>query len=367
MKVYAYLHPKRCLQPCGGVGRHAIELLSRLAQIPDILVEVLAARGELTPAWRERCPLHKLPTHSHPFPELGAERLWKTVGWPSLDPWTRGADWVFSPMETYLPVRNAPVAITIHDIQCFEPNLPWSHTTEHKTRRAKWGIWVKKALRDCRFVCTVSEFTKRRMVELLDADPDKIVVTGNGVDERFFTLPLSIAPTSSPYILVVGGLRYKKGADHVLAVARELKHQGNLLRIAVAGQNEPGYTAQAQAAGNIDVLGMISDETLITRLTHARALLFLSPYEGFGIPALEAMAAQVPVIAANRASLPEIVSDAGLLVNPDDISEILAALNQTIPDSPWRRELLNRGMARARTYTWHRCTQQLHHAFLRFS
>lgn len=349
------------------MGRHAIELVGRLAQAPGVSVELLAARGQLGPAWSEHCPLHALPTRTHPFPELGAERLWKTLGWPRLDPWTKHADWVFSPMETYLPVKSTPTAVTIHDIQCFEPDLPWSHTPEHKKRRAKWGVWVKKALRDCRFICTVSEFTKRRMVDLLGADPEKIVVTGNGVDERFFNLPAATAPSATPYALIVGGLRYKKGADHVMAVARELKRQGNPLRIAVAGQNDPGYTAQAQAVGNIDVLGMLSDEALIARLTHARALLFLSPYEGFGIPALEAMAAQVPVIAANRASLPEILGDAGLLVSPEDVSGVIAALNETTPDSLWRRHLLERGLVRARAYTWDRCMWNLQNAFLRFS
>lgn len=389
MRILTYLHPSRCLQPCGGVGRHANELVSRLAQRPDYEVELWASNRECNFIHDTKFPLRKLPLCTHPLPELFAERLWKTMGWPSADRWVKGADWVFSPMETYLPIKIVPVAVTIHDIQCFEADLPWSHTAEHKARRAKWGVWVKKALRDCRFVCTVSEFTKRRMVDLLDADPAKIVVTGNGVDERFFNLAASgkqlvtsdkdqgntdqnpVASSSqrvaAPYVLVVGGLRYKKGADYVLAVARKLKADGNPLRIVVAGQNEANYVIQAKECGHIDILGMIDDDSLITYLLKSQALLFLSPYEGFGIPALEAMAAQVPVVAANRASLPEIVGDAGLLVNPENADEVVHQILSLLYDSDLRKVLIQKGLNRARGFTWDRCVDNLCNAFVKFA
>jgi glycosyltransferase involved in cell wall biosynthesis len=374
MRVLSYLHPSRCVQPCGGVGRHANELVSRLAHRSGYEVELFVSARQVGSITRERFPLADLPIRTHPLPELFAERLWKTVGWPSADRWVKGYDWVYSPMETYLPIKSVPVAVTIHDIQCFEPDLPWSHTAEHKARRAKWGVWVKKALRDCRFVCTVSEFTKQRMVELLDADPAKIIVTGNGVDERFFDLAASgkglVASSkkleAAPYVLVVGGLRYKKGADYVLAVARKLKADGNPLRIAVAGQNETAFLNQANQCGNVDVLGMVDDEFLIRRLLGAQALLFLSPYEGFGIPALEAMAAQVPVIAANRASLPEIVGDAGILVDPFDADNVVQQIQRLKDNQAWRAVLIRKGVTRARQFTWDNCVDALCNAFVNY-
>jgi glycosyltransferase involved in cell wall biosynthesis len=319
-----------------------------------------------------RSPLASIPFETFPAAENATERTWKLLGFPKMDRYiAEDTDWLYAPMETYIPVSKCPVAITLHDIQAFETNLPWSQTRRHRWFAYKWGRWVRKALADCRVVFTVSEFSKQRMVELLGANPDKIEVIGNGVDAAFFeiaqTAPASLKPQTAPYIIIVGGLRHKKGADDVLAVARALSQRQSDLRIVVAGDSEPEYVTAVAEYPNITLLGMLADVELPSLLRCASSLLFLSPYEGFGIPALEAMAVGIPAVVADRASLPEVVGEAGIIVDPtakDAIVDILVDL-ENLPQL--RADYIQRGYHHAAKYTWSNCVDRLTTAFHTFA
>jgi glycosyltransferase involved in cell wall biosynthesis len=260
----------------------------------------------------------------------------------------------------------------LHDIQAFEPDLPWSHTWQHRWFAYKWGRWVRKALTDCRVVFTVSEFSKQRMVDLLGANPNQIEVIGNGVDAALFEIanidPATlIRPIDRPYIIIVGGLREKKGADDVLAVAHILCKRHSDLQIVVAGNSEPDYIAAAKEHPNITLLGIVSDLDLPRLLRCASSLLFLSPYEGFGIPALEAMAAGIPAVVSDRASLPEIVGDAGIIVDPT-IPEAIVDILIDLDKMPHLREdYIQRGHRHVAKYTWASCVDRLVTAFHTFA
>jgi glycosyltransferase involved in cell wall biosynthesis len=327
-----------------------------------------------------RSPLATIPYHTFPAAENATERTWKLVGFPKMDRYIADdTDWLYAPMETYIPVSKCPVAITLHDIQAFETNLPWSQTWQHRWFAYKWGRWVRRALADCRVVFTVSEFSKQRIVELLGADPRKIAVVGNGVDAAFFEIahtdPATIKPQicnqgadlNVPYIIIIGGLRQKKGADDVLAVARALSHRKSDLQIVVAGESEPSYVAEVEAYPNITLLGMVADLDLPMLVRCASSLLFLSPYEGFGIPALEAMAAGIPAVVADRASLPEVVGDAGLIVDPAATEAIVDILVDLEGLPQLRAEYIQRGYHHAAQYTWSNCVDRLTIAFNTFA
>jgi glycosyltransferase involved in cell wall biosynthesis len=375
VKIVAYIHPTRTYLPCTGVGRHINQLLLGLADRSEVTVELffseqwLASDGKLDP----RSPLRNLPKQTFPYPENSTERIWKLLGYPKIDKYlSDSVSWVYAPMETYLPVTKCPVAITLHDIQAFEMTLPWSSTWQHRWFRYKYQSWLGRALKECRVVFTVSQFSKQRLIELAGADPEKVVVVGNGIEERFFEIaavePAKLkAPIARSYTLIVGGLRYKKGGYCVLQVAEQLRNRRAELQIVVVGESEPELSLLAQEHSNVTLLGMVPDEELPSIVRAASSLLFLSMYEGFGIPALEAMAAGVPVVVSNRGSLPEIVGDAGIIVDPEETDVVVDILLQLESDSNTRKEWIRRGQQHAAQYTWARCIDQVMNAFEQFA
>lgn len=346
-------------------------VLLELGKRDDVDLELWFSRQ-----WLERdarlprnCPLRDISFRTFPAKENTQERWWKLFGWPTIDRHFAETDFVYCPAETYLPLRKTPWAATIHDIHPFEPNLPWSNSPELVRRRRKWNHWIHRTLRDATIVFTVSEFSKARMVELLDADPDKIFVVGNGVDEHYFQpiedteLPPGYLPDD---LLVIGGLKTAKGAEHVLELARRLRQANSSARIIVAGTNEESWQRSSDELVNIVCLGLVSDNELKRRLHHAMALLFLSPYEGFGIPALEAMALNTPVIAANRASLPEIVGDCGYLVELDSVDPIVDLVRCLSNDPGERSKHLEKGRTRALSFTWARTAEKVRTSLEKF-
>ncbi|MBE9033801.1 glycosyltransferase [aff. Roholtiella sp. LEGE 12411] len=375
MNVVAYIHPIRTYLPCTGIGRHMNQILLGLAERNEVDLDLLFSKQWLGSDGKldRSCPLRELPIRTFPSPENLTERTWKVLGYPRVDNYLPDkTDWLYAPMETYIPVSKCPVAVTIHDIQAFELDLPWSRTWQHRFFRYKWEHWVRRALSECRVVFTVSEFSKQRMVDLLDAEPQKIVVVGNGVEKCFFDIALTNSsdlerPLEAPYIFVIGGLRRKKGGDNVLAVAKALDQRKSNLHIVVAGNSEANYVKAAQSISNLLLLGMVSDEDLPRLLRGASSFLFLSPYEGFGIPALEAMAANVPAIVSNKASLPEVVGDAGIVINPEATDAIVDVLIELENNLQFREKYIQLGQKHAAQYTWSRCIDDLISAFKKFA
>lgn len=352
----AYLQPRRG----GGVARHAREMICGLAGSADIHLRVIAS----APALRQSGPpdwLKGLHCITHPFPETLLERCWKVTGLPPVNLFIRDTDWVYAPAELRLPLRSMRTAITVHDVQAFERGLPWSDTPEHCYFRRKWSRWLPRMLAEVTRIITVSEFTKRRLVEFFQVSPEKIIVIGNGVDPVFFSAG-SLRPagdTQNPRVLVVGGLRTKKGAAATLAVARELKRIGSPIRIDVIGQHDDEWVSRVGKDANVRLHSHLPDMEVAMRLARSVALLFLSPYEGFGLPAVEAMAAGTPAVVANRASLPEIVGSAGIRVEPEEAGMIAETLERLRQDAIWRDAVVVAGKTHAADYTWPRCVDRL--------
>jgi glycosyltransferase involved in cell wall biosynthesis len=374
MHIVSYIHPIRTYLPCTGAGRHINNTLLGLAAQENINLELLfsqqwlQADSYLDP----RCPLRDIPFKTFPLPENLTERLWKIAQFPKMDRYLhRDTDWLFTPMGTYIPVSCCPVAITIYDIQAFETNLPWSNTHEHRWFKYKWSQWIYKALANYRVIFTISEFSKRRMIELLGADPRKIVVVGCGVEPQFYDIATVdrsqlVRPVDRPYTLVIGGLRSKKGGNFVINAAKGLLDRQSDLQIVIAGDSEPEYIAAASELPNLKLLGVVPDSDLPSLLRCSSSLLFLSHYEGFGIPAIEAMAAGTPVIVSDRASLPEVVGTAGIVVKPEDTDAIVDTLIQLQENSQLRADYVQKGLERSQHYTWSRCVDLVQKAFYEY-
>lgn len=375
MNIISYIHPIRTYLPCTGAGRHINNTLLGLASQESINLELLCSRQWLQADGKldSLSPLRDIQLKTFPFPENLTERLWKLTQFPKMDRYlSEKTDWLFTPMETYIPVSRCPVAVTIYDIQAFETDLPWSNTRQHRWFRYKWSQWIYKALANYRVVFTISEFSKRRMIELLGADANKIVVIGCGVEQPFYDItsidPVSLErPISNPYSFVIGGLRLKKGADFVLDVAKGLLDANSDIQIVVAGDSEPEYIAAAKDLTNVKLLGVVPDSDLPRLMRCASSLLFLSHYEGFGIPAIEAMVVGTPAVVSNRASLPEVVGTAGIVVEPEDTATIVDTLIQLQENSQLRLDYSQRGKEHAKQYTWSRGVDLVQKAFYEYN
>ncbi|MDB9485994.1 glycosyltransferase family 1 protein [Dolichospermum circinale CS-1225] len=371
MNITSYIHPIRTYLPCTGAGRHINNILLGLASQESINLELLCSRQWLQADGKldSRSPLQDIPLKTFPFPENITERLWKLTQFPKMDRYlSEKTDWLFTPMETYIPVSSCPVAVTIYDLQAFETDLPWSNTPQHRWFRYKWSQWIYRALANYRVVFTISEFSKRRMIELLGADANKIIVVGCGVEQSFYDIasidPIKLErPVNNPYTFIIGGLRLRKGADFVLNVAKGLLDKNSDIQIVVAGDSELEYVAAAKDLPNVKLLGIVPDHDLPRLMRCASSLLFLSHYEGFGIPAIESMAAGTPSVVSNRASLPEVVGTAGIVVEPEDTATIVDILIQLEKNSQLRGDYSQRGKEHAKQYTWSRCVDVVQKTF----
>jgi glycosyltransferase involved in cell wall biosynthesis len=221
-----------------------------------------------------------------------------------------------------------------------------------------FGSIIKQA--DC--ILAVSEFTRRRLVELLGAKADRIAVVGNGVEGAFFDLPHDGELgdfRGELYVVVIGGLTWRKGGDLVLRVAQALEREMPGLHVLIAGTGESEFDARAAALPNVKCLGFVETTRMVQLLRGAVAMMFLSRYEGFGIPVLEAMAAGTPVIASRWGALPEVVGDSGLLVDAGNSGEVVAAIKMLAGDMAVRADLSARGRKRAEWHRWEQCVERL--------
>jgi glycosyltransferase involved in cell wall biosynthesis len=361
MHITSFVHLHRTRTPTG-VGVHIIEMLRELASRDGVDVQMLVSRkqtdghGHVLPEYE----LGELPVVTYPMSRRLAEGCWRTLGWPNVERYTGPTDLLYSPTEAVITTKTLPQVLTIHDMYLMEPDLPWSHTSESRKAAARWERLTRKMVSQAARIVTVSRFTKSRIVELLGADPDQIHVIGNGINKSYFTPNLDIVlPVREPYVLVVGGLTQRKNAGAVLAVAKALHAMDDEIQIVVVGKCDAAAAHVAKQHPNVILLGYVNESILPAMMARSVALLFLSRYEGFGMPAVEAMAAGTPVIVSPYASLPEIVGEAGLIVDPQDVQTIANELVSFTRTPGSRDHFVAKGKEWASQFTWQRCVDRL--------
>jgi glycosyltransferase involved in cell wall biosynthesis len=231
------------------------------------------------------------------------------------------------------PFDRTPAVVTVHDLS-FERDPALMGRVD----RAVFRTLVPRAVRRARRVLTVSERTKRDLIELYDVTPEKVVVTPNGVDASF-------APGddggSGGYLLYVGAIQARKDP---LAAADAAAAAG-LPLVVVGPEKEPELARELQRRG-ADLRGYVDGAELAELYRRAVALVFPSRYEGFGLPVLEAMASGTPVVAVDEPAVREVAGDAALYAAPADLG---AAVRQALAE---RDELAAKGLVRARAFSW---------------
>jgi glycosyltransferase involved in cell wall biosynthesis len=261
-----------------------------------------------------------------------------------------------------------PTVLTIHD--CSFIRYPETHPKE---RLAWLDSHLPSSLDAAAAVIADSEFTRRELIELMGVAPDRVHAVALGVDRIFHPQSANrirsvlgrhrLAPNG--YLLSVGTIEPRKNIATLIAAYNQLP-TGLQERwpLALVGQlgwkSGPLATILEQLArkGRLRQLGYVPDHALPAIYAGAGVFVYPSLYEGFGLPPLEAMACGVPVVASDRASLPEVVGQAGLLVDPEDCGELTAALKRLMTDADLRRGLGQQGRQRAMGFSWEACARK---------
>lgn len=251
--------------------------------------------------------------------------------------------------------------ITIHDLAF----LLYPDILTEDSRRY-YNAQIHRAARQADHILTVSEATKRDIVERLNVSPDKITVQYHGVDAAFTPLDPATRDSArarlglpSVYLLFVGTFEPRKNIDGLLdayALLRErLPDAPPLVMVGQRGWNIDTTYARMKSAQGVIVREDIGHDDLPAVMSLAHALTLPAHYEGFGLPVLEAMACGTPPIVSRVASLPEIVGDVGLLIDPHQPESLAEAFARVLTaDSAWLESQRHAAQARAATFTWAR-------------
>ncbi len=285
-----------------------------------------------------------------------AGQAWEQLGLP-LQAWRLRASVIFSPANL-APVVWPRNVIMVHDAAVLR--APRAYSRAYRWWHGSVGIAsMRRALR----VLTVSQFSRSELIELAGLDPERVTVIHGGVDERFTAdpdadaAPGPVAATlglDRPYVLTVATDDRRKNLAALGETARRLQQAG--IDLAWAGDVRPYFAAGHGIAG-ARMLGYVDDDRLPALYRGALAFVLPSSYEGLGLTCLEAMACGTPVVAANRAALPETCGDAALLVDPDDHAAVAEAVLRACTDEALRAQLRTRGLAQVRTRTWERAAR----------
>lgn len=222
-------------------------------------------------------------------------------------------------------------------------------------------------------IITVSEFSKKDIVRIFDVPEEKIEVTHLAADHIFSPLDKNYAKTSiaekyninDDFILYLGGFSPRKNVRSILvAFSRIYKNLSNNYKIVVLGPSRDEHCSLTKLANSLSIgdkvhfTGFVPHEDLPLFYNAAKLFVYPSLYEGFGLPPLEAMSCKCPVITSNVSSIPEIVQDGAMLINPLDSDELKVALEKVIEDSSVRDNLISKGFERSKNFSWEKTANE---------
>jgi glycosyltransferase involved in cell wall biosynthesis len=298
-----------------------------------------------------------------------------------LAPRPRGYRWMLSAFPRALAAVKADVAV-IQYMGPFRapcPFVTFIHDTVWRTMPGTFpwrdalilNTFIPGTIRRAAAVLTGSDFARSEIARHYPAARDKLHIVPYAADERFQPVmdPVELARVQQAhklperFILSVGVLQPRKNIEGLLEayalLSPELRSQYQLVITGKTGWMADRLRVAASETEGVDFTGYVPDEDLPALYSLADLFVYPSFYEGFGLPPLEAMACGTPVIASNAASLPEVVDDAALLVDPHQPRDLAAAMTQVLTDDARGEDLITRGLARAAQFDWTASAQQL--------
>ncbi|HEY6972409.1 MAG TPA: glycosyltransferase family 1 protein [Candidatus Angelobacter sp.] len=301
---------------------------------------------------------------------LGHDRLWR-MGGATLAAAGARADLIFSPSGVVLPLGIVPVVCTIHDV------TPVTMPFHSRSMMARLRLWLRVSSKRARSIITVSECSKRDLIQIYRIPESRVFVIYNGYDKTVFNdLPpdrdaqkrlLASLNLERPYILHHGTIQPRKNLKRLIDAYRLLLSKNRNLQFDLVLAGSWGWEYEdvlaaannnGGSAGRVIFPGPLNDDELALLLKGADLVVMPSLYEGFCLPMVEAMACGVPVIAASTSCLPEVSGGVLQYFDPHSVEEMACCMEQVLEDQELRRKLVQDGKKRAAFFDWQRCAQQ---------
>lgn len=358
-----------------GVGtyiRNVVRTLGRLDHDDEFLLIGSPAKVE---------EIGALPPNFHTIPLLAPDRSLQGYREFRTALQRLSCDLVHIPTLFSVPrALPCPYVMTVHDM------------LEHMSRtRERSGFWrsfhfqmTKRVLAGAARIFAVSNFTRNEIVKLFEIPSDHVEVVYNAIDERFLHGHASAADrdliarryqVTYPFLLYAGRISPHKNVVRMIeafsALKTELERDQSYpdLKLIIIGDDLSGNpdlrrtVVRSGVQHDVRFLGFVPIEVLRIFYDEAKIFVFPSLYEGFGLPPLEAMVHGTPVVTSNVSSLPEVVGNAAVLVNPENVFEIMRALHRTLMDRALRDRMKERGYAQAAKFSWETSVRRILEAY----
>ena len=327
-----------------GIGVFVRSLLSNLAGIPWLTVRTLVDPSTEVPEGIRTMPVRRLHEHRLTVLEHRLRLSWEI---------RRSAADVFHSPALEPPIRcPIPWLQTLHDVT----PLVYDHPFFRQERR-HWER-VFRRMRDASTIVAVSRYSADAAIRMLGLEPRRVFVVPNGVDP-IFRPPAQRRESDPPYVLYVGVYGPHKGYAEAFELVSELARRGYPHRLKVVGTLNPWREREiarlldrCEHPDRVDLLGFVTNDELRAQYEGASALVVTSRSEGFGLPAVEAMATGTPVLAFDNTALREVIGEGGVLVPDGDVTSMVNECAAVIDDASHARSLSARGIDRAKAFDW---------------
>lgn len=338
-----------------GTEYYSYEIIKKMMEIDSVNQYILYAKNSLDETFA------KLPKNAM-VKVMKFPKLWSQIRL-SFEMMKNPPDVLFVPAHTIPLYHPKNTVVTLHDVGFkYYPDL---YTP---LERYYHDFCMNFSVKSAKKIIAISKATEKDLINLYHADKNKISIIYHGFDYKKYFVEGEFDKNvyadqlkHSPYIFFIGRLEAKKNVVNLVKSFALLRKEARVKhKLVLAGR--PGYQYELmkdeiaklpiELQKDIIELGYVKDEDAVKYLRCADILLFPSRFEGFGMPLLEAMASGVPVVASNTTSIPEIVSDAGLLCNPDKPFDFAAACSKIINSKYLREDLIRKGLKRSKEFSW---------------
>lgn len=348
-----------------GIGRHVYELVSQLAQIDQVNHYTLYLNLEQFESFV--VPNKRFTKALAPYKHYSLAEQWSF--WRQLD---RGKhDLMVFPHFNAPILYRRPYVVTIHDLTLHL--YPGKKQTGRLARLA-YKLVISQVVKNAQHVFTVSENTKRDVTRFLGTAKDKITVTYNGGSDGFYCLDKKDYQMDLPekFFFYIGVFRSHKNIDGLIRAYRLYRNQNpeTETKLLLAGPMDETYVPELQQLiCDLDLdrcvqwMGFVSDQELNELYNRATAFVFPSFYEGFGVPPLEAMMTDTPVVCSATSSLPEVCGEAALYFDPQQPTEMALCLGQIVGDGELRKHLVAAGREQLKKFSWDKMASEMYEVY----